>query len=73
MDRTYKNKVLSELKALDIKLVEMAINLKPHYSEQLTRESLAATADILQVIWDARVDLQVKTFEFQNGPTQGKA
>ena len=73
MDQKYKNKVMRELSALDTQIVEMAINLKPHYPEQLTRECLAATADVLQALYDIRVDLRVKAFEFQNGPTQGKA
>jgi len=73
MDQKYKNKVLRELSALDTQIVEMAIKLKPHYPEQMTRECLAATADVLQALWNVRTDLRVKAFEFQNGPTQGEA
>jgi len=73
MDQKYKNKVMRELSALDTQIVEMAINLKPHYPEQMTRECLAATADVLQALWNVRTDLKVKAFEFQNGPTQGEA
>jgi hypothetical protein len=73
MDQKYKNKVMKELNFLNTQIIEMSVNLKPHYPEQLTRECLAATADVLQALYDIRVDLNVKAFEFQNGPTQGEA
>lgn len=73
MDSRHKNRVIQELHILDRKLIEMAVNLKPHTPEQLSREALAATADVLQGLYNLRVDLQVRMYEFIHGPDQGEA
>ena len=73
MDRKYKNRVLREINELDKQLVKFAASVSPQNPEQLTREAIAATADVVASIYMMRVDLRVKIFEFENGPDQGEA
>lgn len=73
MDRKYKNRVLREINELDKSLVNFAESLNPRFPDQLTREALAATSDVLASIYMTRVDLRVKIWEFENGPDQGES
>lgn len=73
MDRKYKNKVIREITELDQALIKLSESLNPRFPGQITREALAATSDVLVALYNIRVDLRVKLFEFQNGPDQGEA